>query len=351
MKTISIADLTDFVVRILEHYKVSKEDALATAEVLVTTDSWGVATHGTKLLRGYGLRLAAGGLKPDARPRIVNEGPAWALVDAELALGMISSVFATKLAIEKARTSGIAMVTVRNACHFGGAGYYAYLAARENMIALAVANDVPSVAAPGSKGPVFGSNPFAFSAPGGNHPPVVLDISTAIVAGGKIRQTMAAGKPIPEGWLVDAEGRPTTDGNVYPFKGALLPMAGHKGYGLAIMIDVLSGVLAGAAVRDKVGSWMDDPATPTNHGHAFIVINPKVMLGLDQFEAGMNGLIDGVKAAPTIPEIPSLMMPGEIEHNKRAAALKNGIPLLDDVVDSLRLASKEASVPLPASLA
>jgi ureidoglycolate dehydrogenase (NAD+) len=352
MKTISIKELTDLVVTILEKSGVGAKDAQLTADVLVTTDSWGVATHGTKLLRGYGRRLRAGGLNPKGVPKILQEGPAWALIDGDLALGMVTSVFATKTAIAKARTTGIALTVVRNSCHFGAAGFYAHLAAQEKMIAIAVANDTPSVAAPGSKGPVFGSNPFAFASPGGTHPPIMLDMSTAGVAGGKVWQSVAAGKPVPEGWLIDQEGRPTTDGTLYPDKAALLPMGGFKGYGLAMMIDVLSGVLSGAAIRDKVGAWVYNPDTPTMHGHAFIVIDPKIIGGsLEPFQSGMNELIDGVKSCATVPGNGPLSMPGEHEDTRRTAALKNGIPLRDDIIDTLREAAQEAGVPFPASLA
>jgi len=351
MKTISVKELTDLVVTILEKSGVGAADARLTADVLVTTDSWGVATHGTKLLRGYGRRLRAGGLNPKGVPTIIAEGPSWALIDGNIALGMVTSVFATKTAIAKAKTTGIAIANVRNSCHFGAAGFYAHLAAQEKMICIAVANDTPSVAAPGSKGPVFGSNPFAFAAPGGAHPPVMLDMSTAVVAGGKVWQSVASGKPIPEGWLVDQEGQSTTDGTLYPDKAALLPMGGFKGYGLAIMIDVLSGVLSGANIRDKVGAWVYNPDTPTHHGHAFIVIDPKVISGsFESFQSGMNELIDGVKACPTVPGNGPLAMPGEHEESRRSAALKNGIPLRDDIVDTLREAAQEAGVPFPASL-
>lgn len=352
MKTISVKELTDLVVTILEKSGVGAADAKLTADVLVTTDSWGVATHGTKLLRGYGRRLRAGGLNPKGVPKIVQEGSAWALIDGNIALGMVTGVFATKTAIAKARTSGIAIAVVRNSCHFGPAGFYAHLAAKEKMIGIAVANDTPSVAAPGSKGPVFGSNPFAFAAPGGAHPPVMLDMATAVVAGGKIWQSVAAGKPIPEGWLVDKEGQPTTDGTLYPDNASLLPMGGFKGYGLAIMIDVLAGVLSGAHIRDKVGAWVYNPDTPTHHGHAFIVIDPKVIGGsIEPFQAGMNELIDGVKACETVAGNGPLAMPGEHEDRRHTAALKNGIPLNDDIVDSLREAAQEAGVPFPVSLA
>jgi ureidoglycolate dehydrogenase (NAD+) len=350
MKTIPVAELTRFVVQVLEPYGVSAEDAEITADVLVTTDSWGIGTHGTKLLGLYAQRLKAGGLKAKGRPRVSREGPSWAAVDADQALGMVGSVFAMKTAMRKARQTGIAIVTVHNSCHFGAAGYYAFLAAQEGMIGLAMANDTPTVAAPGSKGPVFGTNPIAFGAPGGSHAPVVLDMATAVVAGGKITQAVAAGQPIPEGWMVDLEGRPTTDGKLFGHSASLLPMAGHKGYGMAAMIEILSGVLSGFALRDKVGLWAHDLVNPSHHGHVFIAIDP-VMIAGDAFDQRMDELIDGVKASPVVEGTDPLCMPGEIEHNKRVAALKGGISLGDDVVESLRAAAAEASVALPSSLA
>jgi LDH2 family malate/lactate/ureidoglycolate dehydrogenase len=351
MNKISVSSLKQFVLDVLAQCGVSPADAETTAEVLVTTDTWGVFTHGTKALRGYAKRLRAGGLNPTGRPAVEREGPAWALVNGDSSLAMVTGVFAMTTAIAKARASGIALVTVHNSCHFGAAGYYVHLAARENMIALAMANDVPSVAAPGSKGPVFGSNPFAFGAPGGAYPPVMLDISTAIVAGGKVWASLAEGRPIPGDWLVDSEGRPTTDGRLYPQRASLNPMAAHKGYGLALMIDVLSGVLSGSAVRDKVGSWTGDtPSIHTDHGHAFLVIDPAVVgPGID-FTGRMSSLIDGVKACPTIPASGPLKMPGEMEAGKAEQAAKEGIPLPDDVWESLRVAAGDASIPLPAVL-
>jgi ureidoglycolate dehydrogenase (NAD+) len=350
MKMIPVAELTRFVVEVLEHYGVSGEDAKTTADVLVTTDSWGIGTHGTKLLGLYAKRLKAGGLKAKGRPRVSREGLSWAGVDADQAIGMVGSVFAMKTAMSKASQTGIAIVTVHNSCHFGAAGYYAFLAAQQGMIGLAMANDTPTVAAPGSKGPVFGTNPIAFGAPGGSHAPVVLDMATAVVAGGKITQALAAGRPIPEGWMVDLEGRSTTDGRLFAHSASLLPLAGFKGYGLAAMIEILSGVLSGSALRDKVGLWGHDLVKPSHHGHAFIAIDPILIAG-QAFHRRMDELIDGVKASPVVGGLDPLCMPGENEHNERVAALTSGISLGDDVVKSLRVIAAEASLPFPFSLA
>jgi len=333
--------------QILEKCGVSAEDSKVTAEVLVTTDSWGVLTHGTKSLPGYVRRLLGGGLKAKGKPFAEREGPGWAVVDGDSSLGMVTGMFAMNLAIDKARTTGISLVTVRNSCHFGPAGYYAWWAATHGLIAMAMSNDCPSVAAPGSRGPVLGSNPFSFATPAGERSPVVLDISTAVVAGGKIRQALADGKSIPPGWLIDEKGMPTTNANLYPFHASLMPMAGHKGYGLALMIEVFSALLSGSMMRDKVGGWMfGDPSAQTDHGHAFFAIDPAVFAGAAAFETRMNELVTGIKACPPARGVDAVLLPGEIERAKRIEAEQNGIPLPEDVREGLRAAAASVSMTL-----
>ena len=227
-KFIPFAELHRFTCEALRRAGLSDADAATGTDVLATTDAWGVFTHGTKSLAGYLRRLQAGGLHPQGKPCIVAEGGAWATVDGDSSLGMVTSVFAMQTAIAKARQQGIAYVGVRNSCHFGAAGYYAWLAAREGLIGIAMANDIPSVAAPGSRGAVTGSNPLAYAVPAGKRRPMLLDISTATVAGGKVYAAKARGEPIPNNWIIDGDGRPTSDPSGFPQVGALLPMAGHN---------------------------------------------------------------------------------------------------------------------------
>ena len=182
---VSVEDLRAFCVEALQKVGVGEEDARTTADVLVTTDSWGVFTHGVKALKGYVRRIRAGGIRADARPRITAEGPGWAIVDGGSGLGMVTSTFAMRAAIAKARACGIGYAGVFNSCHFGAAGYYAAMAAAEDMIGLAMANDTPSVTAPGASGRVTGSNPLAYAVPTGSGPPILLDMATSTVAGGR----------------------------------------------------------------------------------------------------------------------------------------------------------------------
>lgn len=341
--------LARFCVEALRRVGLTEADAQMGADVLVTTDAWGVFTHGTKCLAGYLRRLQAGGLRPNGRPRIVTEGGAWATVDGDSALGLVTSVFAMRTAIAKAQQQGIAYVGVRNSCHFGAAGYYAWLAAREGLIGIAVANDIPSVAAPGSRGPVLGSNPIAYAVPAGRHPPVLLDMATAAVAGGKVYAARTRGEPIPNTWLIDAHGRPTTDPSGYPDTGALQPAAGHKGYGLALLVETLAGVLTGAATTWQVGSWMwDDGTQPTHHGAAFLAIDVNTIMPAADFTRRMEALVDEIHAAPRADGVERLWVPGEMEWERHARAQREGIALPADVVASLKKSAELVGVPLPA---
>jgi LDH2 family malate/lactate/ureidoglycolate dehydrogenase len=342
---VSVEDLRVFCVAVLRAVGVGEEDAATTADVLVTTDTWGVSTHGAKLLTGYIRRIRASGLRADARPRIVAEGPAWARVDGGSGLGMVTSAFAMRAAIDRARACGIAYVGAFNSCHFGAAGYYAAMAAAEDMIGLAMANDTPSVTAPGARGRVTGSNPLACAVPTGSGPPILLDMATSTVAGGKVTAAHMLGKTIPEGWVVGLDGRPTTDPAAFLAGGALTPMAGHKGYGLALLIESLSAVLTGAAITRQVVPWVvGDPSVPTGHGAAFIAINVGAMMPIAEFKRRVDALAVEIRQAPRAEGSDRVYLPGEIEWERRQRALAEGIVLPEDVRMSVRELARELGV-------
>ena len=315
---------------------VTPKHAEIVADVLVTTDTWGVFTHGTKLLRDYVKRVRAGGLRVDAEPHVVASGPAWSIVDGESCLGHVTSTFAMLDAIERAKKSGIAYVGVRNSCHFGAAGYYAWLAAKAGLIGISMANDIPSVAAAGSRRCVTGSNPIAYAVPVGAGDPILLDIAISTVAGGKVYAAYQRGEPIPDNWIIDSEGRPSTDSSLYPASAALAPMANHKGYGIALLIESLSGLLTGASVTWQVGSWIWGDATkPTDHGAAFIAIDIASIMPPAEFEARVTRLADEIHQSPTADGVERVLLPGEREWNLRRKALAQGIDLPSDVVGKL----------------
>lgn len=348
MSNVSFAELHRFTVEALRSTGVNEADATTVADVLVTTDAWGVFTHGTKLLAGYIRRLQAGGLRPQGRPHIEAEGGAWACINGDSALGHVASVLAMHTAITKAKAQGTAYVGVHNTCHFGGAGYYAWLAAKEGLIGLSMSNDLPTVAAPGSRGSVLGSNPIAYAVPAGKYPPLLLDMSTAAVAGGKVYAARMRGEPIPPTWLIGSDGKPTTDPSEFPSVGALQPAAGHKGYGIALLIETLSGILTGAAVTHGVGNWMwDDGTQPTRHGAAFLAIDVRSLMPEEQFATRMEALVDEIHSAPLADGAEAIRMPGEMEWQRHEKALHDGIALPSDVVEKLQEAAAKTGVPLP----
>jgi ureidoglycolate dehydrogenase (NAD+) len=320
---------------------MSETDAVASAEVLAMTDAWGIFTHGTKSLGGYLRRLYGGGLNPRSQPTVIADGPAWAIVDGHSGLAMVTSRTAMRAAIAKAKTQGIAYAGVRNSCHFGAAGYYAWLAAKEGLIGIAMANDIPSVTAPGARGAVTGSNPLAYAIPADKHRPIILDMAISTVAGGKVNAAKALGLPIPDNWIVDRDGRPTTDPSQFLGGGALLPMGGHKGYGLALLIESLSGILSGAAITWGIRSWMlADASLPTEHGAAFLAIDPKCIAPEGKFHSVVDALIDEIHAAPKAEGSERIYVPGEREWDNYQRSTSEGITLPADVWESLYLAAK-----------
>jgi LDH2 family malate/lactate/ureidoglycolate dehydrogenase len=320
-------------------------DARITADVLVTTDTWGTFTHGTKHLRSYLRKARAGGIDLQAVPELIHEGPAWALVDGKKAMAMVPSVMAMNLAIRKAKACGIGYAGVRHSTHFGAAGYYANMAVEHDMIGLAMSNVDTNMTAPGARGSVIGNNPFAYAAPAGAAYPIMLDVALSAVAAGKIYAAQALGKAIPGNWLVDDEGLPTTDISNYPRVGSLLPMAGHKGYGLAVMVEVLAAVLTGAAVTGHVRPWLGPTiGEMTDEGHAFIVIDVAQMMPVAEFKARMDGMIREIHAAPKAKGAERIYLPGEMEWERRTDALTNGIALPADVLASLQGLAEDAGL-------
>ena len=314
---------------------VGAEPARLTADILVTTDSWGVHTHGTKQLRGLLANFRDGKMVLQAGTELVAEGPSWALFDGHRSLPTVTAEMAMRAAMTKARTTGIAISGVRESGHFGAAGFYAVMAAREGFIGISTCNVDPGVAVPGSRGPVLGTNPLAWAVPTGDDRPLFLDIATSVVAAGKVYQAQAAGKKIPDGWLIDGDGLPTTDPTGYPLRGALMPMAGHKGYGISLLIEIITGVLCGGAFGADVVSWVNGPA-PVNQSFCFIAINPALFMPAARFRERVDHLAASIRDAPRAVNADRIWLPGEHEWENREKALRSGIELPPDVVASLQ---------------
>jgi len=318
-----------------------EDHASVTAEVLVATDTWGIHTHGTYNVLNYVRKIRMGGIDPRAVPEVAAEGPAWAIVDGHSAMAMVSSVMAMDLAIRKAAAVGIGFAGVRESNHFGAAAYYAHMAVKRDMIGLAYTNTALCTTAPGSRGAVIGNNPLAYAVPAGKEHPLLFDIAMSCVAGTKIDVAKKLGKPIPNYWMVDENGVPTTDVSKYPLAASLLPMAGHKGYGLAVMVEVLAGVLTGAGVTTELISWGPFPSERPKTGHAFIAINVGAIMDVQNFKARMDKLIRGIKQSPKAKGSERIYLPGEMEWETYDEASKRGILLPPETVANLITLAEE----------
>lgn len=344
--TIGLAALEEYATRCLVAAGADGEDAGITARFLARTDAFGIHSHGLKNLAGYLEKARRGALDLTARPDVVVEGPGFALLDAHAGIGMLAGVLAMERAIAKARDTGIAIVVVRDGTHFGAAGGFALIAAEAGMIGLAVSNVDPNMTVPGARGKVLGNNPIAYAFPAAGHRPVVFDIALSSVASLKVVKARQQGEPVPEGWIVDGAGRPTTDPSRYPDEGAMVPMAGHKGYGLALLVDALTGVLAGAPTSDQVPSWLFDLDLPNQVTQTFIAIDPERFAGPGYGERAA-AFLDRVHAAPLAEGATEVLHPGQLEWRAWDRAVAFGVELPDDVSAALETAGEQLGVQPP----
>lgn len=344
---IKLNDLRNFSVKALLYAGLSSDDADTVSDVLITTDTFGVTTHGTKNLNQYIQKITAGGLDAKAIPTILREGPAWALINGNNAIGMISSCKAMELAIKKAKESGIAYVGVRNSCHFGAAGYYANLAAKDGLIGISMSNADPVMAVPNGSAKAIGTNPLSFAAPLGNGKSIFLDIALSSVAALKVIMAQEKGQSIPSTWLVDEEGLPTDDAYRFPKHASLQPMAAHKGYGFAVLVEILASVITGAGILSEIASWNLDLSSFNNAGHAFIAIDVSQMLPMENFTARINRMAEELKNGPKAKGAERIFLPGEMEWDKREKALASGeLELTDAMAASLKDLSERTGLGL-----
>lgn len=316
MSKVKVSDLKRFAIKSLVKIGMSKKNATVVAETLVTTDMFGVMTHGTKNLCQYVQKMYAGGLDINAEPTVVAQGPSWAIVDGKNAIGMVTANKAMELAVKKAKKTGIAYVGVKNSCHFGAAGYYANIAAKQGLIGLSMSNADPIVTVPNAAKPSIGTNPFSFAAPIGNGRTVFLDIALSNVAALKVIMAKEKGLAIPDTWIVDENGKPTTDASKFPSSASLQPMCAHKGYGLALLVEILASVMTGAGIMRQVASWNLDMSSHNNAGHAFIAVDFSKMMPYENFAERMVEMVTQLKSAPLAENAQKIFLPGEMEWDK-----------------------------------
>jgi LDH2 family malate/lactate/ureidoglycolate dehydrogenase len=363
--------LLDATARVFGALGVPETAAAAVAEGLVDADMRGIPSHGLMLVPMYAERIGAGSVTTATEGEVVTDLGAIAVLDAKNALGILTGDQAMALAVERARQFGIGAVAVRHAFHFGGAFRYVMAAAEAGLVGVAAANTRPLIPAPGGAKAVIGNNPLAIGVPrtvdaesggaersatagmsgaagpsgavgpssGATSPagttPIVLDMALSEAALGKIRIAAAEGREIPPTWATDSAGVPTTDPEA-AIAGLLLPAAGPKGYGLAFMVDVLTGVLSGGAFGAGVQGLYTNTEAPNDCAHFFLAIDPAAFGGADSFAARVEELAAQVSASPTAPGVGRVLLPGQLEAERHAAAAADGVRVEGSVIDNLR---------------
>jgi LDH2 family malate/lactate/ureidoglycolate dehydrogenase len=342
--TVPADTLRDFARRCYAALGLPDNDAALVADSLVQSDLWGHPSHGIMRLFWYAVRLESGAMSPVTRPELSGKG-ALLTMNGNDGVGQVVARAAMDAAIAAAKMHGIGAVAVRNSGHFGTAMYFTRMAAREGCIGYLATNASPAMAPWGGLDKRLGTNPWSWAAPAGRYAPVMLDIANTAVARGKLYAAKAKGDPIPEGWAMDADGTMTTDAAL-GIAGTILPMAGHKGYAVSFITDMLAGVLSGSAF----GTGVTGPYVPEGRsgaGHFVIAIDIAASRPLAEFEADMERLIDEIKSARPAPGFEGIYYPGEIEAINEARNLAHGIDLPEAVIGDLIDGADRIGVPHP----
>ena len=349
-------ELFEFTVRVFRSFEVPEEDARTAAAVLQSADLRGIDSHGVARLHSYFDMLHLGRINPRAQVRIVRESASTATVDGDNGLGLVVGPKANAIAMEKAVEAGSGWVSVANTNHFGIAGHYVLEALERDLIGWAMTNTTKLVAPLWGAERMLGTNPIAIAFPGLEEPPIVIDMATCAAAYGKVEVARRVGKSIPAGWAIDRDGAPTTDPDGMVEGGALLPLGsdrergGHKGYALAVMVDVLSAVLSGAnwgpfappfALRQEVPGR----SVGKGIGHFFGAMRIDAFIEPAEFKRQIDDLIRTLRATRPAPGTDGPLIPGDPEREAEATRRREGIPLVAAVLDELRDISRHTGVP------
>ena len=311
---------------------LNNADAKIVADVLVHADLRGVRSHGIIRTEHYVKRLGAGSLNKNAQFSFKQLRPGAGLLDADDGMGHSACIQAMDHACELAKVSGIAMVGVENGSHCGALSYFLMRALDKGMIGMAVTHTDKCVAPYGGSKPFFGTNPIAFGFPTIKHDPVILDMATSHTAFGKVLHAKEQNSSIPDDWGIDGEGKPTTD----PHKvEALTPFGGYKGFGIALVIDVLTGVLLGAQYGPHITAMYGDYEKPRKLASTMIAIDPNTYTSLSQFATQMDAMVDDLHAQKPGPGFDGVIVPGEREWNFEREHRENGVPVLPTLYDYL----------------
>ncbi|MGY1836113.1 Ldh family oxidoreductase [Blastococcus sp. SYSU DS0510] len=338
-------DLRTFGTRVLAALGVPEDDGALVSDSLVQADLWGHQSHGFLRLPWYAARLRSGAMRAVTDPAVLSDTGPLVLLDGRDGIGQVLADRARALATARARTHGVGVVGVRNSNHFGTAMYFTRRAAHDGFVALLTTNASPAMAPWGGREKVLGTNPWSIAAPAPDGRVVAVDIANTAVARGKLHLAQSRGEAIPDDWALTADGAPTTD----PAEGVLgliLPMAGHKGYAITFLVDVLSGALTGSAVGTGVhGPY--EPEARSGCGHLFLALDPAAFGDPAGYEERVRQLIGEVRSVPLAQGVDEVFLPGEVEDRAEAAALAaGGVQLAEGALAGLRELAGATGVPV-----
>jgi L-2-hydroxycarboxylate dehydrogenase (NAD+) len=353
--------LKSFCSEALEKLGVPSEDAQVTAKVLVEADLRGIDSHGVSRMGRYVSGIQQGMMRPNAKPRVVHETACTATIDADAGLGQPVSFKAMQLAMSKAREHSLGFVAVRNSNHYGIAGFYAMMALAEDMVGICTTNTEVLVVPTFARNAVLGTNPIAIAVPAGKERPYVLDMSTSTVTRGKLEVYARLEKPIPINWATDENGVATDDpsrvlqniakrsgGGLLPLGGALEESGGHKGYGLALAVEIFSAVLPGALYANRVyPKDKDGKPLPSGIGHFFGAMRIDAFRAKEEFKRDMDDLIQRLRNSPKALGAERIYIHGEKEFELAERFAKDGVPLNAKVAEGLRKIAEQLGMSRP----
>ncbi len=326
--------LRRFAAGVLEKAGVPRDHAETAAEVLLFADLRGIESHGISKLPIYAKRIADGGIDPKARPEVLGRKGGVVRIDGKNALGQAAASFGADAAVEAALEHGIGLAVVGNSNHFGVTAYYSMKGLSRGVVGFALSNANPTVAPWGGKKALVGTSPLSVAIPTGSGLPFVIDMASTTVARGKIILYAQKKKPLPPGWALDLDGKETTDPEV-ALKGLLAPLGGAKGSGLALVIDILSGLLSGSKYLADVGHLYSGTGKPQGIGHVFGALDISAFMPREKFLDAMDDYVEQVHACPRADGVERIYVPGEIEHLASLRAAKEGVELSETTVKEL----------------
>jgi LDH2 family malate/lactate/ureidoglycolate dehydrogenase len=331
-----------------------RKDAEESAHILVLSDLRGVDTHGVARLFYYVWKLREGMINTHPEIRIVRETPSTARIDGDNGMGTVVGKFGMEKTLEMAEKAGLGMVTVRDSNHYGIAGYYSMMALEKDMIGLSLTNAVCLVLPTFARAPGFGTNPISVAVPAGRAGPWVLDMATSTISMGRVEEALRRDTLLKPGWATDREGTDTADpaqvlgaGYLYPL-GGKRENGGHKGYGLGVLVDILSAVLSGADFGIRQEGLTTLGTRPSNVGHFFGAVKVSNFMDIEIFKERMDTMIQDFRSLPRAEGEERIYTHGEIEFEHEEDRRKNGIPLNPNVVTTLESIAEETGVPFPA---